>query len=743
MAVSTASTANFLFDSAKVTPGALKVSGFVGEERILEPFRFTIALVGEDPDLDFSDLLDKPTTLTIRPPLETDLAERCYHGIIASVTQTGREAESISYEVELVPRLWRLGLYQNCRIFQNKTVIEIIEQVLKDRGLSGSDVKMDLKEKYSPWEYCTQYMESDLAFISRLMENRGIFFFFDHSGENEVLVIADHAGAIAATSPTATLRYRDPSALVPPHMETVAEMTYCQQVITSKVTLKDYNYNTPTAQLLSTSQIETVDDYESYRYPGGFGLSDAGDKKAHLRNEEIEISRETIHGRSDCRSLTAGYRFTLEEHYRKVLNTDYLLTHVHHEGSQGGFKDTGAPGYYRNEFECIPMDVPYRPPRKTARPRIVGTQTAVVVGPKGEKLYMDDLGRAKVQFHWDREGKNDEHSSCWVRVSHAYAGHGHGNQFHPLIGDEVIVDFLEGNPDRPIITGRVYHADNTPPLKPGNRIQNIIKTPYGHTLLLDDAKANINLTTGGSETINLADGAKGFGNNIKISTADKHSMQLAEGGDLQGITIQTQKGHLTTWNDGDKRVLTVTTDGHSLLMSDADKVIVLSTPGNHIFTLSDKQKQSALITATEHYIVLDDAKGGIEIQTSKKHRVLLDDAGQKIQISSKDGHRATIDDAGKSITLQDADGQHMFKIDIGGKKLTITTKSGAIDITAPAGDITISGKAIKVDAKTSLTLHGANVEMKADMSANISGAMVQSSASGINIVKGGMVQLNP
>ena len=678
-------------------PGDFHVLEFTGHEGISQLSHFEINLLSTNPEYDFSEILGKRASLRIWDWEDQDYSH-AYHGIVSSFNQIGQEKfgqdkEYAVFQAELVPFLWNLTLNYQCRIFQEKSVPDIIEEVLKDAGFSSDDYKISLEGTYEPLtkpprEFCVQYRESDFNFISRLMEAEGIFYFFDNSGDKDVLVIADSNSVFRATTPKSEIRYEDPSRLMPLQEEFIHPLHYKEMVLPSKFMLKDFNYDTPATNLLASSQNSQKNSFAVYDYPGGFGIIDHGKGYANIRKEEREAGKIFVSGKSNCRSFCSGYKFTLTDHPRSDLEKEYLLTRLSHHGVQGGEWAVEFKTSYDNDFECMPSDVEYRPLRVTPRARVQGTQTATVVGPQGSKIYFDEKGRTKIQFHWDLEGQKDEKSSCWVRVSHGYAGPKHGIQFHPLVGDEVIVDFLESDPDRPIIVGRVYNADNMPPLKPGDAIQNIIYTPYQHRLIFDDKKTQIVLNTGGKETMTMTDAANSsdYGNNINISTADGHFIHLAEGQSAEGVTVQTVDKNL---------------------------------------------------------IVLDDKNQNIAIMTTNGHYAVLDDKNKQIQLKSTDGHRITIDDQGSNITVTDSSGMHQFKIDISGKKIIISTDTGDIEMKAPVGNINIQGMEVNINATMNMKLEaGLNLDSQAGIQHTSKGTMVESQASAINSITGALVKIN-
>lgn len=474
---------HYLFEHEDRSLPEFTVLSFSGQEGISQLTHFEIDLLcsEQEKNVDFSKVLDRRAALRIWNWQDSNYG-RVYHGIISSFEQIDQGEKHAVFRAQLVPLLWRLTLNYQSRIFQDKSVPDIIEDVLKGAGLQSSDYRMSLKGKYEPLnkppsEFCVQYCESDFNFISRLMEKEGIFYFFEYGDDKEVLVIADDASVHEDATPTNEIRYVEPTELQPLEEEYIFPIRYKESVLPTKVTLKDFNHDTPQTNLFASSQIQKGGLPLVYEYPGGFGFLNRGTDLAKIRNQEIEAGRKLASGGSNCRSLCAGYCFTLTGYPRDELNRKYLLTRVSHYGTQGGPLAQDVETKYENQFECIPADTPYRPTRVTPKPVVQGAQTAIVVGPENEEIYVDEKGRVKVQFHWDLQGEYDEKSSCWVRVRQTWAGAGWGGMFIPRVGHEVVIDFLEGDPDKPIIIGEVYNGINQMPYKlPADKTKSTIKT---------------------------------------------------------------------------------------------------------------------------------------------------------------------------------------------------------------------------------------------------------------------------
>jgi type VI secretion system secreted protein VgrG len=433
----------------------LLLEGFTGEEHVSEPFEFTLQCLSEETGIDPKKVLREPMILSIRLP---DGSDREIHGLCNRFAQQGKDEDLTSYEAEIVPWLWFLSLNQDCKIFQEKTVLEIIEEVFSKYG--QADFESKCVENYSPKEFCVQYRESDLDFVSRLMEEEGIFYFFQHSSEGHKLILADDRSAVEECEGQDIFRVeQSPDARA--DEDVITEMEREHQVYTAKVTITDYDFAQPSMNLESSASDE---DYEEiYDFPGKYSKLSDGERYASLRLQERAAAQELVRGVGRCRAFRSGYEFDLSEHYRADTNQTYFLKSIWHSGHGGGYRTSQGEVEYSNQFECVPSSIPFRPASRTPKPVVQGSQTAVVVGPSGEEIFTEKNGQVKVQFHWDRLGQMDENSSCWVRPAHPWAGKGWGAVSIPRIGQEVIVDFLEGDPDRPIITGRVYNAEAMPP----------------------------------------------------------------------------------------------------------------------------------------------------------------------------------------------------------------------------------------------------------------------------------------
>ncbi|WP_266158034.1 type VI secretion system Vgr family protein [Dyella silvatica] len=455
----------------------LLIQTFEGSEHLSQPFHFKLTLLSERDDITPDKLIGKRVTLGI----ETADAERHWTGLVSSFTRLGtRKAAGTSdetlttYHCEIVPWIRLMMLNEDCRIFQNQSIPEIVEAIFAD--FQFSDYEFQLTGTYEPLVYCTQYRETNFNFIARLLERAGIYYYFRHEAKTETLVLVDNKDGNPPLDPPQIRfglhgNYQDG--------DTISGISRSELIRSGRIVTHDYNFEKPATDLTASAdsmvKIGDNSNYERFISPAGYTERNQGEKLARLLVEVEESEHETLRGESDARLLTAGYVFDLEDHPDDDLNQRFLIVSVEHHGNNN--LDGDGSSSYHNNFSVIPHDVPYRSPLTTARARMPGPQTAVVTGPPGEEIYTDKHGRVKVHFFWDRRDHHDDKSSCWLRVAQTWAGRGWGSFYLPRVGMEVIVDFLEGDPDRPIVIGCVYNGDNTPPYElPGEMTKSTIKT---------------------------------------------------------------------------------------------------------------------------------------------------------------------------------------------------------------------------------------------------------------------------
>ncbi|SFA63438.1 type VI secretion system Vgr family protein [Metapseudomonas otitidis] len=446
-----------------------------GHEQLGRLFDYELSLVSENPAIKLDALLGKPMGLSVELP---DGSKRYFHGIAARCSQSSGTGQFAGYRVTLRPWLWLLSRTSDCRIFQNKTVPDIIKQVFRDLGFS--DFEDALTRSYHEWEYCVQYRETSFEFVSRLMEQEGIYYYFRHEQSRHVMVLSDAYGAHSPAPGYASVPFY-PLEDQMRERDHVYDWHLAQEVQPGSLALNDYDFKRPSARLevrSSVSRSHSNADHPLYDYPGEYVQTSDGEQYARNRIEAIQTQYERVQLRTNARGLGAGHLFKMTGYPRDDQNREYLIIGARYAVSQEAY-ETGSGGglQYESDLECIDAGQAFRPMPTTIKPIVQGPQTAMVVGPKGEEIWTDQYGRVKVHFYWDRHDQSNENSSCWIRVSQAWAGKNWGHIQIPRIGQEVIVSFLEGDPDRPIITGRVYNAEQTVPYDlPANATQSGVKS---------------------------------------------------------------------------------------------------------------------------------------------------------------------------------------------------------------------------------------------------------------------------
>ncbi|MCH5373787.1 MAG: type VI secretion system tip protein VgrG, partial [Planctomycetes bacterium] len=478
----------------------LLLTAFQGREEFSRLFRFELEMISDNNAIAAKDIVGKNVSFSVE---RSGGQQRWFNGFVSRFVAGDEDDEGRrNYRAQVIPWLWFLTRTSDCRIFQNKKVPDIIAQIFNDLGFSDFDISK-IKGAHPKWDYCVQYRETDFNFVSRLMEQEGICYYFKHEKGKHTLILADQKTAYEKCPEGEVDFPRDfATAAVVDH---ITSWEHAYEFRTGKWAHTDYNFETPSNSLMTTEQtviqLPGVEKFEHYDYPGEYATTGDGAPLAKVRMEEEELEHDVVQGSSTCKTFAPGCKFTIGQHRCQAEEgKGYVITSVRHSATEPLAYETGSsdsgPGY-DNTFSCIPDSVMFRPARITSKPIVQGCQTAMVTGPAGEEIYPDKYGRVKVQFHWDREGKKDENTSCWIRVSQIHAGKGWGAMDIPRIGEEVIVDFLEGDPDRPIIIGRVYHAENMPPYGlPGSKNlygikSNSTKGGGGYNeYVFDDTKGN-------------------------------------------------------------------------------------------------------------------------------------------------------------------------------------------------------------------------------------------------------------
>lgn len=714
----------------------LTVLTFNAHEEMSRLSRFHLTVWSEEPELDIKGMIRQSATIRIKWD-KKEPKEKTFHGIVASFSQStaGRpgEVEKLygHYSVEIVPTLWLLGQKSNCKIFQEMPANDIIAAVLDGRGMAG---KYEMRVGgCRVREFCLQYRETDLAFISRLMEEEGMYYWFEHKGQDK-MIIGDSVGGYGECWPLKKAIYRKHEGVISTpesreDLEWVSDLVYEESAYTGKVAYRDWNYREPEkppmrpeAAAPDHTDLE-IYDYHLERY---LDPPSEGQHYAQMAVDAQSAMRKTLSGSGTFRSTSCGSVIEIDKAYRGDLNGKWMIVSMSHSATQTG--STGVD--YSVSFTAIPADTTFRPLPRTPAP-VLTMQTATVVGPPGAEVYMDEYGRAKVQFHWDLDHSYNPESSCWIRVVMPYAGLNedtgfkHGFQWHPLIDDEVIVDFLEGDPDNPVIVGSVYNYVKMPPIKPEELIRNMILTRYQHRLLFDDKNQAITLNTPYPHTLHLNDPAK----KATLNTRYGHQLEMWDPHDdnqqIPDVELKTGGNEVLRMEDKHS------TNGNNIKISTAD--------GHFQHILEGKNEKGIILqTHDGHFVKLKtDFQGakGIEVQTAQQHRVWMDDVNRTIVVTSKDKHRVEISDKEEKIQIADSSGKHNITIDIGNSKINITTADGDINVGAPAGKISLDAKSIEIKAQTSLDLQSTDYS-------NSASASSQTSAEGVQTINGLLVKIN-
>jgi len=452
----------------------LRFSAMSAVEELGRLFDYSVSALSEKNDIDPNALLGKRVSVSVEL---SDKKLRQFNGVVTSAGLDGASGRLYAYSLRLRPWLWLLTRRADTRIFQNKSVPEILKDVFEPYS---TDFQLKLQGSYPKLDYCVQYRETDFNFVSRLMEQEGIYYFFTHTAEQHMMVIADKASVHVPFTGHAQFRYR-PQSLGAIDFDAISEWRFSHEIQPGKVTLADHDFVSPAKTLrveAEQARSHVASKGEFYDQPGEYLTEAEGKRYAHLRLEELQTRHTAASGSGSMTALAVGYRFTLAEHPRKDQNREHIVVSsridMRHSGHESGGADESS---YSCHFTALDSREVFRPQRVTPKPVVPGPQTALVVGPAGDEIYTDKHGRVKVQFHWDRLGKKNADSSCWMRVSQPWAGKGWGVLSLPRIGHEVVVEFLEGDPDRPIITGSVFNGENLPPyVLPDNATVSTLKS---------------------------------------------------------------------------------------------------------------------------------------------------------------------------------------------------------------------------------------------------------------------------
>ena len=712
-----ANEANFFFFCSGLPSETFEVTNFSGIDAINTPYHIDIVLISKNKNGDIAadKVVNKQATLLVF----RDGEYFPYSGIVSEFKFIDKNVDRATYSFKLVHKLWLLTLNYQSRIFQKKKAPEIIKQVLDDAKLSDYyTMKLD-NGKYPELEYVVQYQESDLNFITRLMEANGIWYFFNEnpmlpeelSGEagRESLMITDAVAQFATVGTTSDIIYRSAQGMTEQidavEKESIHGIHYNRQVTPQEVLLKDYNYRTPEVDLTGKKTLKSGESGAVYEYGGHFKNVNDAAKAAENASNRLATQQIWVEGESNCRGLRAGKRFTLKEHVRSDLNTTYVVTRVAHSGAHAMSGDGVDRFTYTNTFSGLPADRAdmFRPPLTAIIPQIPGVITAKIEANGSEYADLDDMGRYKVRFPFDLSKTKNHEGSRYIRLAQPYSGQNYGIHFPSHEGTEMILACVNGNPDRPLGIGTVPNANTLSPVVSANKQQSVIKTAGGNEMVLDDTDKK---------------------QKVRLNSSAKHTLEM---------------------DDENRKISLKSTDESELLFDDKNELVKWTTHG-HTITMTYKS-----------------GSGSIVISTTGGHTVSLDDANKKVSVHTTAGHSLEMDDSGKTIVMTDCAGKN--KVTLDGNGGIILDSQGKIEIKAQQ-DLEIKAMNIKMtaqngfDAKATADMKlkgmnleangdvgvkisgGVNLELKGGAQAKLSGTMLDMGGSAMAKLHGGVVMIN-
>jgi len=703
-------------DGGGVAPGTLLFRHMAGQEELGRPFTYELEVESADEAISFSSVVGQAIAVHLELP---GAGKRHFHGMVTSLAQIGWSERRAVYRATLQPSLWLLRRRAGCRIFQNQPVPQIVRTVLSEYGFP---FQASLSGSYPPREYVVQYRETDFDFVSRLMEQEGIYYYFRHEAAKHTMVLADSAGAHQARAGYEEIPFYPPQQGERRERDHIERWQVCHQIESTAFSFRDYDFTKPRAdlQVKRSGGGGRSPELEVYDYPGGYVQTGEGERYARTRLEESLARQERAEGAGNARGMGTGLLFTLREHPRKDQNREYLVVSSSYELAEPEQESGASRGepVFRCQFTAQDSKTPFRPPRWTPRPLVQGPQTARVVGKAGEEIWTDKYGRVKVEFYWDRASPGDEGSSCWVRVAQAWSGGAWGAMHIPRIGQEVVVQFLEGDPDRPLIAGHLYEADHMPPYAlPANQTRSGFKsrstkgggTDNANEIRFEDKKGDEQLYLQAEKNYDLlvkndATNTVGHDETHAISN-DRH---LSVGND---DTIDVKKNRTETVG-GDESISVTGSRTESVSKDESVSVAggrtgsvgkdeSLSIAGSRSVQVSKDETVDVSQNRTES--VGKDATltvQGNRSETVAKDATVSVTGARQTSVGKNDAlkvDKALLVDAGDQIVLQSGSAKIILKkngdIVLDGKDITVKG-SGKITINA-SGDVVVKGSNIK------------------------------------------------
>jgi type VI secretion system secreted protein VgrG len=707
-----ANETNFLFTASAVNTGSFEVAWFKGTDAISTPYSFEIELRSNQDSIAVQDLVGTAATLFIY----RDNRYYPYSGIISQFKYVDRSTDYCRYRAMLVPRLWLLTLTVRSKIYQQMSVLDIIRQILSDAGLSTyCTVNCGT---YPQREFVMQYEESDFNFINRLMEESGIWYFFNevpcaqsavNSISTERMIIADRPNTFQNIVAPFEINYRSLSELV---QEPSGQFTECigsisleKRIIPSSIALKNYNYRTPDVNISANRPISDGTAGSNFQFGGSSkNISDLS-TELDIARDRFASAHTIASGSSDCRGFRAGTKFQLVDPPRQDLGDLFLLTRVTHEGNCSASTDTHSLKGYSNTFNALPSAFAnrFRPAIKTPKPRVNGIVTAKVEAQGTQYADVDDQGRYKVRLPFDCAQSPNAQGSKYIRMAQPYSGPRYGIHFPAHEGAEMVLGCIQGDPDKPVGLGTVPNTDNASPVNVVNKRQSVIRTAGGNEIILDDTDQK------------------------------------------QKISIKTQARNNQLFDDENKKIVIQSTADNKLVIDDQNKMVTINAAQNTLSLSYDSNGSKIILQTTNgNAIILDDQNKCIEITTPGGHKVIMDDQNNVLTLTDDNGTNTVTLDRNAGISMET---QHNINIrsdgDFNLQAANITMQSeGNIDTTA-SSDVSVQGANVNVNADANAAINGgANMEVTGGMAKFEASGMGEVKAGGVLTVQGSAVNIN-
>jgi type VI secretion system secreted protein VgrG len=730
-----ANQSRFAFKSAGLAADAVQVSEFMGVEEVSHTFRFVVQLASTDGELDLDAVVGQPATLAL---MRQDGEASPIHAIVSDFQQKAFTTGNYYYEATLVPRLWLLSLNHQCRVFQNLKVDEIVTEVLKQAGFSARDFRFVLRTKLPTREYCVQYRETDLAFIQRLLEHEGIYYFFEHpSSGGEVVVFTDDRAQSPDIDGSRAIEYHPGAGLgTTDEVDYVREFGAQRQLVSGKVILKDYNYRTPETHLLASANLGHPQPGVYYDYGAHFKNATDGERLAQVRTQEFDARRKLFHGETNAPALRVGHIFALTKHFRGDFNADYLLTRVEHQGSQGRAFGIGLDAQtrpvYQSRFTAILATTQLRPARETPIPRLSGIITARLETGGGDYAYIDDQGRYRVKLPFDLSDNSNGTASRAIRMAQPYSGPNYGMHFPNRADTEMVLACVDGDVDRPMGLSTVPNPSNASPSVAGNKAQCVIRSAGQNELTLDDSIGSENILLHGTK-----DWTVSINNDKNATIGNNHSSTIGKNethhiGVDQAITIGSNQT-MAVGANRDKRVAanetetigankTIAVGGNHNEMIAANMTKTVGGAGAETIGLA-KALSIGAGYAVQVGAIMNESIGGAKMEEIGAAKMVnigglsSENVGisKTVAAGTSINHKAGTDfgvHAGKHVSVEAGTD---FSVTAGAKgsidiKDKLVLKCGKASITMTSGgDIEIKGLKVTVHGKSGTKVKGAKV----------------------------------